>query len=194
VRAPVALRTTVARPVEPVAHAAPQTREKPAAPVATRPAAAQIAVPAPLAPAPVAAQAASDVPTVEAFELDLLQAVSDRTGYPTAVLNLDMALESGLGIDSIKTIEIFNKLKKYHPIFRTGDEDEEETMASFTRLKTLRDIVQMFRTRLAAYSGNAAPTATAAPVSSGAAVERFALASVDAAADEKKNGSHVIRA
>jgi hypothetical protein len=73
--------------------------------------------------------------TVESFECDLLQAVSNRTGYPISVLNLDMALEAELGIDSIKTIEIFSNLKRYHALLRVDNEDEEDMLERFTNKK-----------------------------------------------------------
>ena len=111
--------------------------------------------------------------TVESFERDLLQAVSNRTGYPISVLNLDMALEAELGIDSIKTIEIFSNLKPYHALLRVDNEDEEDMLERFTNLKTLRNIVDLMRL-------SSDPD--------GGSVQRLALTSVDASADEKKNG------
>ena len=111
--------------------------------------------------------------TVESFECDLLQAVSNRTGYPISVLNLDMALEAELGIDSIKTIEIFSNLKRYHALLRVDNEDEEDMLERFTNLKTLRNIVDLMRL-------SSDPD--------GGSVQRLALTSVDASADQKKNG------
>ena len=55
-------------------------------------------------------------PATEQFQRDLLQTVTLRTGYPIEMLNLDLPLEAGLGIDSIKTLEIFNALKQYHHV------------------------------------------------------------------------------
>jgi acyl transferase domain-containing protein/NAD(P)H-dependent flavin oxidoreductase YrpB (nitropropane dioxygenase family) len=102
-------------------------------------------------PRPVAAPAAPKVeiaadspPSTEAFRQDLLKAASERTGYPVDMLDENLPLESGLGIDSIKTVEIFSKLKSYHPYFHREGQDEEELLAEFTRLKTLRDIVNSY--------------------------------------------------
>ena len=41
----------------------------------------------------------------------LLSVVADRTGYPAEILNLDMALEADLGIDSIKRVEILSAVR-----------------------------------------------------------------------------------
>ncbi len=47
----------------------------------------------------------------------LLQIVSDKTGYPVEMLNLEMGLDSDLGIDSIKRVEILSALQeKVHGI------------------------------------------------------------------------------
>lgn len=91
------------------------------APVAPPPAPAPVPVAAPqpvvVAPAPgppvavpVAAKAAgTDVGGT------LLQIVADKTGYPPEVLTLDAELEAGLGIDSIKRVEIFSALQQQCP-------------------------------------------------------------------------------
>ncbi len=50
-------------------------------------------------------------PTTEQFKVDLLRAVSERTGYPEDMLDLDAHMEADLGIDSIKRIEIFSGLQ-----------------------------------------------------------------------------------
>src|SRR5262249_7734700 len=40
---------------------------------------------------------------------------SEKTGYPTEMLELDMALDSDLGIDSIKRVEILSALQERLP-------------------------------------------------------------------------------
>jgi acyl carrier protein len=73
--------------------------------------------------------------------------ISRRTGYPVDALDENVALEAGLGIDSIKTVEVFSKLKAYHPYFRAEGQEEEELLAEFSKFKTLRDIVQFYERR-----------------------------------------------
>jgi acyl transferase domain-containing protein/NAD(P)-dependent dehydrogenase (short-subunit alcohol dehydrogenase family) len=60
----------------------------------------------PPAPAP------SPPPRVEAV---LLNVVSEKTGYPAEMLELDMALDADLGIDSIKRVEILSALQERLP-------------------------------------------------------------------------------
>lgn len=45
----------------------------------------------------------------------ILEAISDKTGFPTEMLNDDMDLESDLGVDSIKKVEIFSHLQEKFP-------------------------------------------------------------------------------
>jgi acyl transferase domain-containing protein/NAD(P)-dependent dehydrogenase (short-subunit alcohol dehydrogenase family) len=45
----------------------------------------------------------------------LLEVVSEKTGYPAEMLELDMALEADLGIDSIKRVEILSALQERLP-------------------------------------------------------------------------------
>lgn len=46
---------------------------------------------------------------------ELLTLVSERTGYPPEMLDLDADLEADLGIDSIKRVEILGSFRKSHP-------------------------------------------------------------------------------
>jgi acyl carrier protein len=88
-------------------------------------------------------------PTPEAFREALLHAVSARTGYPVDVLDETVPLEAGLGIDSIKTVEIFSNLKEYHKYFQSEDASEEDLLEQFSKLKTLQDIVRFYEQRRA---------------------------------------------
>jgi acyl carrier protein len=49
------------------------------------------------------------------LEQALLSVVSDLTGYPAEMLGLDMDIESDLGIDSIKRVEILSSLEEKMP-------------------------------------------------------------------------------
>lgn len=79
----------------------------------------------------------------------LLELVSDKTGYPAEMLEMDMSLDSDLGIDSIKRVEIFSALKDQLPIAREIKAEHINT------LKTLRDIADF----IASMPGNAAGAA-----------------------------------
>lgn len=99
-------------------------------------------------------------PSTEQFRQDLLSVVSMRTGYPIDALDETLALEAALGIDSIKTVEIFSKLKDYHLYFRAEGQEEEELLAEFSKFKTLRDIIASYdhrrKAHVAAHGGNGA--------------------------------------
>src|SRR5207302_471552 len=72
---------------------------------APRPAPVVVAKPAPI---PVPAPANS-------IEKVLLAVVSEKTGYPSEMLNADMDMESDLGIDSIKRVEILSAIREKLP-------------------------------------------------------------------------------
>jgi hypothetical protein len=62
---------------------------------------------------PAAAPAAERGPIAaaprESPERQLLAIVSERTGYPPEMIDLDMNIEADLGIDSIKRVEILGR-------------------------------------------------------------------------------------
>jgi len=101
-------------------------------------------------------QTNGQAPTPEEFRDALLQAISQRTGYPIDVLDENVPLEAGLGIDSIKKVEIFSNLKDYHKYFQDEDSNEEDVLEAFSQLKTLQDIVEYYASRRADYVGAAA--------------------------------------
>lgn len=88
--------------------------------------------------APRAVNPASPAATVERdpalLSQELLEIVSDKTGYPAEMLELDMDMEADLGIDSIKRVEILGALQERHP-----DLPEIETDA----LAELRSLAQV---------------------------------------------------
>ncbi len=69
----------------------------------------------------------------------LLKLVSDRTGYPQEMLDLDVDMESDLGIDSIKRVEIFGAFQ--NACLPADSQIDQETMDQFTQIKTLRGVV-----------------------------------------------------
>ena len=87
----------------------------PVMPAVSLPAPVTPALPPPVAvppPAPVVAAAVADHGRVEKV---LLEVVSEKTGYPAEMLDLDMALDADLGIDSIKRVEILSALQERLP-------------------------------------------------------------------------------
>ena len=124
--------------------------------------------PAPSAPEP---KLAASVPQPSAPEAKpaapdpaavLLQIVADKTGYPQDVLTLDVELEAGLGIDSIKRVEIFSAIQQQLPGL------PEITPGAIGQLRTLRDI-------LAFLGATSAPAAKQEPAASGFNLESALL-------------------
>jgi malonyl CoA-acyl carrier protein transacylase len=72
------------------------------------------------------------------FAKVLLEIVSEKTGYPIDMLELDMNLDSDLGIDSIKRVEILSALQEAMPELQTISPDE------LSQLQTLRSITELF--------------------------------------------------
>jgi acyl transferase domain-containing protein len=81
----------------------------------------------------------------------LLHLVSERTGYPLEMLDLDLDLEADLSIDSIKRLEILGALGE-----RIGLTDDEDTAArdamveELAQLKTLRALIDWLDTQVPA--------------------------------------------
>ena len=92
---------------------------------------------------PAMSDASGQAPVVPALELDfeslLLDVVAEKTGYPKEMLTLDMELESGLGIDSIKRVEILSSLQEQVP--HLGEMDTAE----LAELNTLGEIISLAR-------------------------------------------------
>jgi len=68
----------------------------------------------------------------------LVSIVSDRTGYPPEMLDLDLDMEADLGIDSIKRVEILGALQNMGEEVDLSTEADLEQVA---KLKTLRQVI-----------------------------------------------------
>ena len=87
-------------------------------------------------PAPETKDAESSTGDHQEIENRMLETVSRLTGYPTEMLGMDMNIESDLGIDSIKRVEILSTLEEQIPNLPAIS---PEIMGS---LKTLGQIVE----------------------------------------------------
>ena len=90
---------------------------------AAQPAAAPAAQPAPVAaPAPAAAPVAASKPMPSLNEADvqanILNIISEKTGYPQDMLDLDLDMEADLGIDTVKQAELFAIMRETYHIAR----------------------------------------------------------------------------
>jgi acyl transferase domain-containing protein/phosphopantetheinyl transferase len=116
---------------------------------AENPAAAAREIPASTPPAAVAP--AVSATSAESITDRLLKIVSDRTGYPPEMIDVDLDLEADLGIDSIKRVEILGSFQQQTGLLGEND------MEALAGRKTLRQVSEF----LAARAGNGA--AGAAP-------------------------------
>ncbi|MFN2425272.1 MAG: SDR family NAD(P)-dependent oxidoreductase [Candidatus Binatia bacterium] len=127
-----------------------------------------------VAPAPAADAVASapSVPPSADLEALMLDIVSEKTGYPTEMLTMEMELEGDLGIDSIKRVEILAAMQERAPGL---PEVEVRVMA---KLRTLGQIVDYMNGEIAK-TGGGAPNASGevAPSAAGAAAPGAAPAS-----------------
>ena len=87
-----------------------------------------------------------DIPDREGLTARLVAIVSERTGYPSEMLDLDLDLEADLGIDSIKRIEILGTYQKSFDF--TADQDIAVIMEELAKIKTLRGVIEWVDTRL----------------------------------------------
>jgi acyl transferase domain-containing protein len=96
-------------------------------------------------------EAISAVP--ENFQDTMLEIVAEKTGYPKEILDLHTDLESGLGIDSIKRVEILSALQEVFPELKNVDK------AKLAAMNTLGEILHFSKGNAPAGQG-AAPVAT----------------------------------
>src|SRR6185369_13530935 len=99
--------------------------------------------------APAAPTAAIPATSISNVTETLLSVVSEKTGYPMEMLELDMGMDSDLGIDSIKRVEILSALQERLPGTPIIGPEHLGT------LRTLGDIAN--------YLGAGSSTAPAAP-------------------------------
>ncbi|MEO8657443.1 MAG: SDR family NAD(P)-dependent oxidoreductase, partial [Bryobacteraceae bacterium] len=79
--------------------------------------------------------------TASSFDVagELLKIASDRTGYPADMLDLNAGIESDLGIDSIKRVEILSEFQKMcSPDQQVG---MQGVMDKLTSARTLREVI-----------------------------------------------------
>ena len=71
----------------------------------------------------------------------LLKTVSEKTGYPIDMLDMNMDMEADLSIDSIKRIEVINDLKQKLGGFHFSNFNEDEAVEKLASIKTLSGLM-----------------------------------------------------
>jgi acyl transferase domain-containing protein/NAD(P)H-dependent flavin oxidoreductase YrpB (nitropropane dioxygenase family)/NADP-dependent 3-hydroxy acid dehydrogenase YdfG len=116
-------------------------------------------LPTPTVTAPVvAAQPLSRAPAAPDSQGVLLAIVSERTGYPAEMLDLDLDLEADLSIDSIKRLEIIGELSQRLSLRSVIGSNADALLEQLAAQKTLRAVIAWLAEKL--------PAASAAPVAS----------------------------
>jgi acyl transferase domain-containing protein/NADP-dependent 3-hydroxy acid dehydrogenase YdfG len=167
-----------ALPAAPLAAAPPPAASPPAAPSVMSPPpgrSAPRAEPRPEAPRAEPAKAVPPPPAAAANLPELMLAVvAEKTGYPVEMIDPGMDLESDLGIDSIKRVEILAAVRERVPGLPAIEP------ARLGKLRTLAEIVRYLEVRGDASASPAAATvpAPARPSTAPAAVAHFAVEAV----------------
>lgn len=99
--------------------------------------------------------APSSAPVITNEELSkaLINIVAEKTGYPPEMLELNMDLESDLGIDSIKRVEILGALEDDFPSLPPADTEV------LGQTRTLQEIVDYMESETSVPSASLEPTA-----------------------------------
>lgn len=102
-----------------------------------------------------------------------LEIVSEKTGYPTDMLEIGMDMEADLGIDSIKRVEILGAMQERFPQLPTIESEE------LAILRTLGQIIEKFNTETEVTATVETAASTSAieknPQSNPTSIERFAV-------------------
>jgi malonyl CoA-acyl carrier protein transacylase len=125
-----------------------------------------VAASAPVAASPAAPVAVAAAGVDEVAER-VLALVTEKTGYPRDMLDLDLDLEADLGIDTVKQAEVFATIRQAYDIPR----DDSVKLRDYPTLGHVIGFVKARRPDLAAPAPVAAPVAAAAPTPAPAAGE-----------------------
>ena len=101
----------------------------------------------------------SDV-TPEGIKTYVLAVVSEKTGYPAEVLDLDLDLEADLGIDTVKQAELFASIRTHFDIPRR----EDLRLSDYNTLAKVLAFVDVERKAKQAANAAASQTSVATPV------------------------------
>ncbi|MFA5162350.1 MAG: SDR family NAD(P)-dependent oxidoreductase [Elusimicrobiales bacterium] len=122
----------------------------PAPAAAAKPA---VAAPVVAPPAPAAVSGAHGEAEVKAV---ILKLVTDKTGYPQDMLELDLDMEADLGIDTVKQAELFAAIREHYSIPRREG-------VKLKDYPTIRHCINFVLGETGGKSGASAPPAPAAP-------------------------------
>ena len=95
----------------------------------------------------------------EVIQEVVMEVLADKTGYDTEMIEDDMELETELGIDSIKRVEILSEVQSQLGV-------EAKDVAALSRTRTVGEVIAAMQAEIANATGGsvAAPARAAAPV------------------------------
>ncbi|MCB2180347.1 SDR family NAD(P)-dependent oxidoreductase, partial [bacterium] len=98
----------------------------------------------------------ADLPNEEEIKTFLLNLVSEKTGYPPEILEMDLDLEADLGIDTVKQAELFSAVREHYSI----PKQEDLMLVDYNTLQKVVEFVQDSLTTPAENTATSAQTYT----------------------------------
>ncbi len=80
--------------------------------------------------------------TEEALKINLMELVSEKTGYPPEMIDFNLDIEGDLGIDSIKRVEIIGSIREKYSAIKEDDIEE------ISNLKTLQQVLDFLKIKI----------------------------------------------
>ncbi|MCG6920680.1 MAG: SDR family NAD(P)-dependent oxidoreductase [Acidobacteria bacterium] len=137
----------------------PTAISPPVTPPATTPTTAPAAAVTPSVPA--TSPPATTPPAGDAVVSKILEIVSDKTGYPSDMLEMDLDLEADLGVDTVKQAETFAAVREEYGIER----QENMQLRDFPTLQHVVQFVYEFRPDLMPAAATPSPADVPAAIS-----------------------------
>ena len=140
---------------------------------------------------PASPDTAAALPDKAQLTQQLLHIISERTGYPPQMLDLDVDIEADLGIDSIKRVEVLGALQ--HVCMPADHHMSPEAMEQLTSIKTLRGIVDWFDKGLSVRQATSEAERTAAESPEMMRIEpRETVSPMEGAAEPEPDGEPTV--
>jgi len=115
----------------------------------------------------------------------LVRIVSERTGYPADMLDLDANMEADLGIDSIKRVEVIGALRR--EALPKSNEPPEAVMERLTAARTLREVATSVAELSSRTSTASHPRSPAAAISASRGSDLAGVSDADVATLEAEH-------
>eukprot|EP00924_Labyrinthula_sp_SR-Ha-C_P015332 maker-scaffold_118-snap-gene-0.1-mRNA-1 protein AED:0.05 eAED:0.08 QI:0/0/0/1/0.25/0.2/5/0/2488 len=108
-------------------------------------------------PVPASSSPAVDSSLLNKAEQVVLEVLAEKTGYEVDMIELDMELETELGIDSIKRVEILSEVQDQLNV-------EAKDVDALSRTRTVGEVIDALKKEMGSVPASAAPVAASTPV------------------------------